>query len=80
MKVTGVVRKLDNLGRIVIPREHRRTLQIEEQDPIEISVENDTIVLRKYQPTCILCGGDDDLISYKNRNICAHCAQELAKK
>ena len=61
MKSTGIVRRVDELGRVVLPIELRRTLEIEERDSLEIMLEDDRIVLRKYQPTCIFCGAEDDL-------------------
>ncbi len=79
MKSTGIVRKLDDLGRIVLPIELRRTLQIEEKDPVEIFVEDDMIILKKYQPSCLFCGDAKDVISFKGRNICPNCLHELTK-
>ena len=79
MKSTGIVRKLDDLGRIVLPIELRRTLQIEEKDPVEIFVEDDMIILKKYQPSCLFCGDAKDVISFKGRNICPNCLRELTK-
>ena len=79
MKSTGIVRKLDNLGRIVLPVELRRTLQIEEKDPVEIFVEDDMVILKKYQPSCIFCGDAKGVISFKGRNICPTCLHELTK-
>ncbi len=79
MKSTGIVRKLDDLGRIVLPVELRRTLQIEEKDPVEIFVEDDMIILKKYQPSCLFCGDAKDVISFKGRNICPNCLHELTK-
>ena len=80
MKATGVVRKLDNLGRIVLPIELRRTLDIEEKDPLEIFIEDNAIVLKKYQPACIFCGEAKDVFTYKDRNVCPRCARELMEK
>ncbi len=79
MKSTGIVRKLDDLGRIVLPVELRRTLQIEEKDPVEIFVEDNMIILKKYQPSCLFCGDSKDVISFKGRNICPNCLHELTK-
>lgn len=79
MKSTGIVRKLDDLGRIVLPVELRRTLQIEEKDPVEIFVDDDMIILKKYQPSCLFCGDAKDVISFKGRNICPNCLRELTK-
>ena len=68
MKSTGIVRKVDELGRIVLPIELRRTLNINEKDSLEIFVDNDRIVLQKYEPACIFCGNADNIINYKGRN------------
>lgn len=80
MKATGIVRKVDELGRIVLPIELRRTLGIAEKDPLEIYVSGDTIVLKKYQNACIFCDGTHDVIHFKGKNICAKCLQELGEK
>lgn len=77
MKATGIVRKVDELGRIVLPIELRRTLDIAERDPLEIYVEGSSIILTKYQPACIFCGESKDVISYKEKNICTACLKEL---
>lgn len=79
MKSTGIVRKVDELGRIVLPIELRRTLNINEKDSLEIFVDTDKIVLQKYEPACIFCGSADDIITYKGRNICAECRQNINK-
>ena len=71
MKSTGIVRKVDELGRIVLPIELRRTLGIEEKDRIEIFVDGESIILRKYQPACIFCDNAKDIINYKGKNICS---------
>ena len=80
MKSTGIVRKVDELGRIVLPVEMRRTLDIAEKDALEIYVEGDSIILRKYQAACIFCDSTKDLLSFKGRNVCADCAAKLAAK
>jgi len=79
MKSTGIVRKVDELGRVVIPIELRRTLGIEEKDALEIYVDQDRIILRKYEPSCscIFCGNADNVIKFKGRNICNDCLQEI---
>lgn len=79
MKATGIVRKVDELGRIVLPVELRRTLNIEVRDPIEIFVNEDTILLKKYAPACIICGENDDLIEYKGKKICRECIGKLGE-
>lgn len=79
MKSTGIVRKVDQLGRIVLPRELRRTLDIETEDPLEIYVNGAQIILRKYEPACIFCGEAKDVISYKGKTVCRKCAWEMGK-
>lgn len=77
MKSTGIVRKVDELGRIVLPIELRRTLDIAEKDALEIYVDDGTIILRKYEPSCIFCGASSDVITFKGKNICPKCLDEL---
>lgn len=77
MKSTGIVRKVDELGRIVLPIEMRRTLDIAEKDPVEIYVEGDNVILRKHHATCVFCDSKDDIVSFKGRNICSACLSEL---
>ena len=80
MKSTGIVRKVDELGRIVLPIELRRTLGIEEKDRIEIFVDGESIILRKYQPACIFCHNAKDIINYKGKNICPDCIRAMNEK
>lgn len=80
MKSIGVVRKIDHLGRVVIPKELRRTLSIAEKDPLEIFIDKDMIVLRKYEPFCIFCTGNDVLKEYEGKHVCIHCRTRLSKK
>ena len=77
MKSTGIVRKGDELGRIVLPIELRRTMNIDVKDALEIYVDGDQIVLKKYEPSCIFCGNAKDIIHYKVKNVCSACAHEL---
>ena len=77
MKSTGIVRKVDELGRIVLPIEMRRTLNIEEKDSLEIYVEGDSVILRKYQPTCIFCESTINLVSFNGKNVCPECIRKL---
>ncbi len=79
MKSTGIVRKVDELGRIVLPIELRRTLEINVKDAIEIYVEGNTVILKKYEPACIFCGNAKNVTTYKDKNICADCLEELRK-
>ena len=80
MKSTGIVRKVDELGRIVLPIELRRTLDIAERDALEIFVSEDTIMLKKYQPACVFCDSSKNIISYKGKNVCADCIGKLTDK
>lgn len=80
MKSLGIVRKVDELGWIVIPIELRRTLSIDIKDPLEIFVEGENIILRGYNPLCYFCSGSDDLKDFKGKQICSNCrntAKEL---
>lgn len=78
MKSTGIVRKVDELGRIVLPIELRRTLDIEVKDSLEIYVDGSQIILKKYEPACIFCSNAKDIISYKGKNVCRSCLSELS--
>ena len=77
MKSTGIVRNIDELGRIVIPKEMRKKMDIESSDPIEIYVEGDKIILQKYKNACTFCGSSDSLIAFKGKNLCAECIKEI---
>lgn len=79
MKSTGIVRKVDELGRVVIPVELRRNLRIDRRDPLEIYVDEDKIILKKYEPACVFCGSAGNTIKLHDKNICAECI-ELMKK
>ena len=77
MKATGIVRKVDELGRIVLPIELRRTLDIEIKDPIEIFVDDEYILLKKYEPACIFCVNAKNVRRIKEKNVCEDCLKEL---
>ncbi len=77
MKSTGIVRKVDELGRVVLPIELRRNLNIEEKDALEIYVDGNTVILKKYEPDCIFCGNANDVVNFKGKNICAACLKEM---
>lgn len=77
MKATGIVRRLDDLGRIVLPIELRRTLNLEIKDPVEIFTENDCVILKKFEPTCIFCGSSKEVAEFKGKTVCAGCLKEL---
>ena len=78
MKSTGIVRKVDELGRVVIPIEIRNKFDIAEKDPIEIYVDGSSIILKKYEPNCIFCGNTKDLVQYKDKLICPKCAKQIS--
>ena len=80
MKSTGIVRKVDELGRIVLPIELRRTLDIAERDTLEIFVSEDTIMLKKYQPSCVFCDSAKNIVTYKGKNVCNNCISALANR
>jgi transcriptional pleiotropic regulator of transition state genes len=77
MKSTGIIRKVDDLGRIVLPVELRRSLGIEERDPLEIFVEEDQIILRKSSVVCVFCGTEDNVSDFKGKGICDSCRASL---
>lgn len=79
MKSTGIVRKVDELGRIVLPIELRRTLDIAERDELEIYMENDRIILQKIESACIFCGSSRGLSSHKGKNVCPECLKALSR-
>ena len=80
MKSTGIVRRVDELGRVVIPIELRNKFDIQVKDPIEIFVDGSSIVLKKYEPNCIFCGGSKNLINYNDKLVCEKCAEKIGKK
>ena len=80
MKSTGIVRKVDELGRIVLPIEMRRTLDIAEKDSLEIYVEGTSVILKKYKPSCIFCDSNKDVVQFKGKNVCPKCLREIAEQ
>lgn len=78
MKSTGVIRRIDELGRVVIPIDMRTQLGIEEKDPVEISLENSSIVLRKNIQKCIFCGNTKKLITFEDKLICEKCVNNIS--
>ena len=80
LKSTGIVRKVDELGRIVLPIELRRTLDIAEKDSLEIYMDGPSIILKKYQPACIFCDSAKDITVFKGKNVCANCMKELMEQ
>lgn len=79
MKSTGIIRKVDELGRIVLPIEIRRTLDIAERDELEIFMDNDQIVLQKFEPSCIFCSSVRGLVSYCGKNVCQECIRKMGR-
>lgn len=77
MKATGIVRKIDELGRVVLPRELRTTLGLNIKDPVEIYTEGDKIVFRKYQTSCVFCNADENLIPFNEKLLCKECLAKL---
>ena len=77
MKSLGIVRKVDELGRIVLPIELRRKFDIDVRDSLEIYTEDDKIILKKYEPSCVFCGNSDHVINYNGKNICPDCIAKL---
>ena len=79
MKAIGIVRKVDELGRIVIPKELRRTLNIEEGDQLEIFVDGKEVILRKYEPGCVFCGNVKYVVEFKGKKVCTNCIKDICK-
>ena len=79
MKESGIVRKVDPLGRIVIPKEIRKVMSINEGDPLEIVKDNNGILLKKYNKGCIFCGSDKNIIEFKGMLVCKECKNALIK-
>ena len=79
MKATGIIRKVDELGRVVIPIEIRNKFNINEKDELEIYVDSSSIVLKKYEPNCIFCGSTKNLAEYKGKLVCNKCSQKITE-
>ncbi len=79
MKSTGIIRSIDELGRIVLPKSMRQHLDIADHDQLEIYVEGDSIILHKYQPTCIFCDRDDNIVLFNGKRVCSTCLDEMKK-
>lgn len=80
MKRTGMIRQIDELGRITLPIELRRSMDIGEHDALEITIENDAVVLRKYEPNCVFCGGMRDLRTLRGKPVCRSCRDQLLEE
>lgn len=79
MKSTGIIRRVDELGRVVLPIELRNKFGITEKDPMEIYVDGNSIILKKYEPNCIFCGSSKKLVEYQGKVICQKCAEKISK-
>ncbi|BBH21591.1 SpoVT/AbrB family regulatory protein [Paenibacillus baekrokdamisoli] len=77
MKPAGVVRKVDQLGRIVLPKSLRKRYQMNEGDPVEILVQGDHIILERYRPRCVFCGSMEEVREFKDRSLCGVCITEM---
>jgi transcriptional pleiotropic regulator of transition state genes len=77
MKATGIVRKVDELGRVVLPVELRKTFDIKKEDPLEIYVDGDSIILKKYEPACIFCGDAKNVRRIHEKVVCSNCLDEM---
>lgn len=77
MKSTGFIKKIDGLGRIVIPKSVRKTLGVEHYDNLQFFVEGDSVVLKKYGTSCIFCGSENDTITFHEKCVCKYCIKEL---
>lgn len=80
MRATGVVRKIDELGRFVLPIEIRKSLNLNCRDAVEIFVDNDKIILKKYEPSCIFCGNADQVSDFYGKLVCSDCIEKLKKQ
>lgn len=76
---TGIVRRVDELGRIVIPKEMRKSLDIDQKDPIEISIDGSSIILQKYENRCVFCGAIKPTIKHKGKLMCSKCLKEITQ-
>ena len=79
MKSTGIIRRVDELGRVVIPIEIRNQFNIAEKDPIEIYVDGSSIILKKFEPNCIFCGNTKNLLNYNDKLICKNCSKKIGQ-
>ena len=77
MKSTGMVRRVDELGRVVLPAEIRQSLDIKVKDALEIFTDKDRIILQKYTPFCIFCNSADNMVTYEEKRICKECLEKL---
>ena len=79
MKPTGMVRPVDELGRLVLPKELRNKLNIQPKDSVEFWMDGESIVLKKYEPACVFCGEGKNMRVFQNRNVCLSCLKKISK-
>lgn len=79
MKALGIVRTVDRLGRLVLPADLRKTMDYGIDEPLEIFVEDDKIILKKYNPSCLFCGSNENTVKYKDKLVCVECAKKLSE-
>ncbi|HAN21368.1 MAG: AbrB family transcriptional regulator [Clostridiales bacterium GWF2_36_10] len=79
MKSTGIVRRVDEFGRISLPVEMRKTMGLEEKSPVEFFVDGNTIVIKKYSPSCVFCGETETVVEYLGRLVCTNCIKTLSE-
>ena len=79
MKATGIVRPIDDLGRIVLPIELRKAMNINKRDLLEIFVEDSTIILKKYDKSCLFCGNTEEIQDFKGHSVCKNCLSEISR-
>ncbi len=80
MKSTGIVRMVDQLGRIVLPIELRKAMDIKEKDPLEIFTDDDKIILSKYHPACTFCNNADSVVYFNGKRICTECLKKIKEQ
>jgi transcriptional pleiotropic regulator of transition state genes len=77
LKATGIVRKVDELGRIVLPIELRRTLGIDVKDPLEIFIDGEHVILKRYEPACTFCSNAGNIKHFQGKNVCTECIDKI---
>lgn len=77
MKSTGILKSVDELGRIVLPKKMRENLDIDIRDEVELFVEGDRIILQKYMPACIFCGAEQNIVFFNGKRLCMACLESL---
>ena len=77
MKSTGITRQVDELGRFVLPKEIRRSLDINTKDSLEIYTDEGRIILQKYLPACTFCGEADNIVLFGDKRVCRGCIERL---